>query len=304
MRRASSDLDLNLLRVLVEMHRARNVSRAAEALGLSQPAASLALQRLRRALNDPLFVRAPGGILPTARCSKIAQGAEKALESVKREVLDEPSFTPASSVRRFCFNMNDIGEMALLPRIVAFLARDAPRCDVRSETLPARELDEGLRSGRVDLALGYFPGLERHGLFKQQLFMRSFACLVRKGHPLVQAPRVPLNTFVQLSHVVVQPEGRSQDLFETALKTQGLSRRIGLVTRHFMSLPDIIANTDLIATVPDTLAEYFGRVVGLRIVQPPIRVPRYPINQYWDERFHREPALQWMRAQCVRLFQG
>ena len=303
MRRASADLDLNLLRVLVEMHRTRNVSRAAEALGLSQPAASLALQRLRRALNDPLFVRAPGGILPTARCSKIAQGAQKALEAVKREVLDEPPFSAASSVRRFSFNMNDIGEMALLPKIVAFLSRNAPRCDVRSETLPTHELDEGLRSGRVDLALGYFPDLKRPGLFKQQLFVRSFACLVRTDHPLAPGGRIALKTFAQLSHVLVQPQGRSQDLFETALKRQGIFRRVQLVTRHFMSLPDIIAKTDLVATVPDTLAEYLGRVAGLRVVQPPLRVPRYPINQYWDERFHRDPALQWMRAQCVRLFQ-
>ncbi len=300
----AADLDLNLLRVLVELDRARNVSRAAEALGLSQPATSLALQRLRHALNDPLFVRTAGGILPTARCLKVVRGAQRALQAVKIEVLDEPAFAPGTSVRRFTFNMNDVGEMALLPRIVGYLGRHAPSCDVRSETLPVHELDAALRSGRVDLALGYFPELDRRGLFRQQLFCRSFACLVRAGHREVPGGRIPLRTFVRLSHVLIKPEGRSEDLFEAALEKAGIRRRVHLVTRHFMSLPEILSKTDLVATVPDTLAQHFAQVAGLQIAQPPIRPPRYPISQYWDERFHRDPALEWMRKQCVALFQN
>lgn len=303
MPRSPADLDLNLLRVLVELHRARSVSRAAEALGLSQPATSLALQRLRRALNDPLFVRTAGGILPTARCVKVVRGAQRALHAVKIEVLDQPAFEPATSVRQFTFNMNDVGEMALLPRIVGFLGRQAPKCDVRSETLPIHDLDAALRSGRIDLALGYFPELDRRGLFRQQLFSRSYACLVRSGHPDVAGGRIPLKTFVRLSHVLIKPEGRSKDLFEAALEKEGIRRRVHLVTHHFMSLPEILLNTDLVATVPDTLARHFSQMAGLQIAQPPIRPPRYPISQYWDERFHRDPALEWVRKQCVALFQ-
>jgi DNA-binding transcriptional LysR family regulator len=303
MRRSATDLDLNLLRVLVELYRARNVSRAAEALGLSQPATSLALQRLRRALNDPLFVRTAGGILPTARCAKVVRGAQRALQAVKIEVLDEPAFEPATSARQFTFNMNDVGEMALLPKIVGFLGQQAPSCNVRSETLPIHDLDAALRSGRVDLALGYFPELDRRGLFRQQLFSRSYACLVRSGHPDVQGGRIPLRAFMKLSHVLIKPEGRSEDLFEAALQKEDIRRRVHLVTRHFMSLPEILSNTDLVATVPDTLARHFSRVAGLQIAQPPIRSPRYAVSQHWDERFHHDPALEWMRKQCVALFQ-
>ena len=297
------DLDLNLLRVLVAVHQTKSVSAAAERLGLSQPATSLALQRLRRALDDPLFVRTSTGMLPTPRCMKLMPGAEKALEAVKTEVLGEPPFDPAASRREYSFNMNDVGEMALLPRIVAFLARHAPGCDVRSDTLPVQELAEALESGRIDLAIGYFPNLEKAGLFKQRLFLRSFACLVRMEHPQVQRDRLPLRTFLQLSHLLVKPQGRSHDLFEMQLRKLGLQRRVQLLIPHFMSVPTILAETDLIVTLPDTVAEYFAGFGQLRVIKPPISVPRYAISQYWHGRFHKDPANEWIRKQTAQLFQ-
>lgn len=297
------NLDLNLLRVLVALHQTKSVSAAAERLGLSQPATSLALQRLRKALDDPLFVRTPSGMLPTARCMKIAPGAEKALEAVKTEVLGEPPFDPAASRREYAFSMNDIGEMALLPKIVAYLARHAPQCDVRSETLPAQDLEQALESGRIDLAIGYFPNLEKPGLFKQRLFLRSFVCLVRADHPVVQRDRLALRTFLELSHLLVKPQGRSHDLFETQLKKLGLQRRVQLLIPHFMSVPTILEQTDLIVTLPDTVGEYFAGLAKLRVVKPPIQFPRYAINQYWHGRFHKDPGIQWIRRQTAQLFQ-
>jgi DNA-binding transcriptional LysR family regulator len=296
-------LDLNLLRVLLALHETGSVSQTAERLGLSQPATSLALQRLRRALSDPLFVRTSNGMLPTSRCLQIVPGAAKALEAVNTEVLGQPPFDPAQSTREYALSINDIGEMSLLPTMVAYLARHAPFCNVRSETLDEHELDAALEAGKVDFAIGHYPSLDKAGIFKQRLFLRSFVCLVRLDHPQVQGNRISLKTFLELSHVLVRPPGRSHDLFEALLRKEGLTRRVQLLISHFMSVPAIIAHTDLIVTVPDTLAEYFARVEKLRIVQPPVKVSRYPIHQYWHERFHKDPAIQWMRQLTAELFQ-
>jgi DNA-binding transcriptional LysR family regulator len=119
----------------------------------------------------------------------------------------------------------------------------------------------------------------------------------------VQGERISLRTFLELCHVLVKPQGRSHDLFEMLLKKQGLRRRVQLLIPHFMSVPAIVAQTDLIVTVPDTLAEYFSRVEKLRVVRPPVSVARYAINQYWHERFHKDPAVQWVRKTAAQLFQ-
>ena len=242
-------------------------------------------------------------MLPTSRCMKIVPGAEKALEAVKTDVLGQPPFDPLATRREYIFSMNDVGEMALLPRMMAFLARHAPQCDVRSENVPVQELEQSLESGRVDIALGYFPNLNKPGIFKQRLFLRSFLCLVRADHPVVQRDRISLRTFTELSHLLVKPQGRSHDLFEMQLKKLGLQRRVQLLIPHFMSVPTIIAETDLIVTIPDTAAEYFARMGNLRVVKPPISVARYAINQYWHVRFHTDPAVQWIRQQTAQIFQ-
>ncbi|OFW13305.1 MAG: hypothetical protein A3H27_12285 [Acidobacteria bacterium RIFCSPLOWO2_02_FULL_59_13] len=243
-------------------------------------------------------------MLPTARCIKIIQGAKKALEAIKTEVLGEPPFDPAASRREYVFSMNDVGEMALLPRIMVYMAKHAPQCNVRSETMPLQELEAALESGLVDMAIGHFPKLEKPGIFKQRLFQRSFACLVRWGHPVVQQDRITLRTFLGLSHLLVKPQGSGDELFEAQLKKLGVQRRVQLLIPHCMSVPRIIAETDLIVTVPDTAAEYFSRMANLRVIKPPINVARYSISQYWHGRFHRDPAIQWIRQRTAELFQN
>lgn len=297
-------LDLNLLRVLVALRQAGSVSAAAERLGLSQPATSLALKRLRMALGDPLFVRTGAGMQPTSHCLAILPGAERALEAVRTEILGQPRFDPATTRRRYTLAMNDVGEMALLPALMAHFAKHAPLCDVHTETLSATAIADGLESGRVDLALGYYPEVERSGFFRQRLFTRSFACLVRADHPRVRSDRISMRTFLDLGHVLVKPQGRSHDLFETYLKRRGLERRVQLLVPHFMSVPSIVAGTDLIVTIPDSLADYFSRLEDVRVVRPPVSVGGFAVNQYWHTRFNRDPAISWLRKAVRELFQG
>lgn len=296
------EFDLNLLRLLVALHRTRNVSRAAALLDVSQPAASLALARLRKAVGDPLFVRSPAGMLPTPRCLELVASTEGALAAVDAGVLRRPSFDPATERREFVVTMADVGELHFLPRLTAHMAQHAPGCDIRCEPFPTEGVESALENGRLDLALGFFPNLERPSLYVQRLFMHTLVCLVRADHPTVTSNRISLKRFLDLSHAVVKPMGRSNELFETLLKRRGLKRRVQLASAHFLSVPAIIASTDLIVTVPRSIADYYARMEPLRLVEPPINIPPYALKQYWHPRFHADPGLRWLRESVFELF--
>lgn len=296
------EIDLKLLRLLVHIHTTRSISKAAEAIQLSQPAASLALGRLRRILGDPLFVRGSGGMLPTSRCDEVVLTAKQAISLINQAVQPPVGFDPKSARRDFIVTLSDIGEMTFLPKIMARLSQLAPNCNVKSRALTARELPDALECGEVDLAIGFFPDLERPGFYMQRLFDHSFVCLVRQNHPRIKKDKIPLSVFLDLSHAIVEPEGRSNELFEHLLKSKGLSRRVQLSIPHFMSVPAIIAATDMIVTVPIAVAEYFVRLEGLRIVYPPINTKRYALKQHWHTRFNTDPALKWLREEVAQIF--
>lgn len=301
MRNAHS-LDLNLMRLLIALHRLRSVSRAAEELDLSQPATSLALTRLRKAIGDELFIRTSHGMLPTSRCEELVGVAEQAIKAIDVAVTKQAAFDPGTARREFVLTMPDVGEIHFLPKLAAHLAKHAPSCNLRCEQIANDEMEAALSSGQVHLALGYFPNLEGPGLLRRRLFMHSLVCLVRADHPIVKSSSVSLPTFLQLSHAVVHSVGRSNELFETLLKKQGLRRRIQLLSSHFLSVPAIIAATDLIVTVPRSIAEYYARLEKLRMVEPPINIRPYPIQQFWHTRFADDPALKWLRETTAALF--
>jgi DNA-binding transcriptional LysR family regulator len=294
--------DLNLLRVLVALHRTRSVSKAAAELELSQPGTSLALGRLRKAFNDPLFVRSHTGLLPTPRCTELADAATKAISDFSGHAQSPPVFDPATSRRDFVMTMHDVGELHFLPPLMAYLAREAPHCNLRCEPIPTDDVEAALEAGRCDLALGIFPSLERPALYRQQIFMHRLVCLVRADHPTVSSSRISMRRFLELSHAVVHPVGRSQELFEALLKEKNLTRRVQLKTGHFLSVPSVIAATDMIVTVPRSIAEYYIRLENLRIVEPPINIKPFAIQQFWHPRFHTDPAVRWLRESVVRLF--
>jgi len=296
------EIDLKLLRLLVHIHATRSVSKAAEALQLSQPAASLALGRLRRIYGDPLFMRGSGGMLPTSRCDEIIPAAVQAIALIDQTVQAPIGFVPATARRDFVVTLSDIGEMTFLPKIMAHLSALAPHCNIKSRAMTAADLPQALERGEVEMAIGFFPDLERPGFYMQRLFDHRFVCLVRRDHPRIKGDKVPMSVFLSLSHAIVEPEGRSHELFERLLKSKGLSRRVQLSIPHFMSVPAIISATDMIVTVPHAVAEYFVRFEALRIVQPPINTKRYALKQHWHARFNTDPALKWLRGEIANIF--
>jgi DNA-binding transcriptional LysR family regulator len=293
--------DLNLLVVLDALLRLRNVSRAAEALDMSQPAVSFALRKLRALFADPLFIRAARGLRPTPRAEGLALPLQEVLDRVRTGVLTPPRFDPAATQRTFTFNMADVGELVFLPATRSRLASVAPGANIRTVSTPPAELEEAMRSGAVDLAVGYFPGLRGAAIYQQRLFSHSFVCIVSRNHPRIRG-QITKKQFLEEKHAVVQQEGKSHELFEQALAEQGLSRRIALSVPHFLAIPLIIAESDLVVTVPYAVARSFGRMTELTLLRPPIQVPQAEVKQHWHARFHHDEANRWIRGVVASLF--
>jgi DNA-binding transcriptional LysR family regulator len=294
-------LDLNLLRVFEAVMRTRKVTEAAVALDMSQPALSFALAKLRRHFDDPLFVRTAAGMQPTPLAQAMAGPVREALDLIRTRLTEKPAFDPARARRVFTLSLSDAGEMVLLPRLLKRLRREAPGVDIASLQLPPAELEAAMEEGTVDLAVGYFPDLVKEVYYQQRLFSQPFVCLMNAKREL-PGGRLTLKAFLEASHAVVRPQGRSQEVFERKLEERGLARRVALSIPHFMSVPFVVMTSDLIATVPEAVAESFARMAGLKVAPLPLPMDKVDLKQHWHARFHRDPANQWLRRLFVREF--
>lgn len=296
-------LDLNLLRVLTALDEQRSVSAAAIKLQRSQPSVSAALGRLRAFFADPLFVRSGNRMQPTPRAVEIMGPIREVLARIGTEIVAAPVFDSSVSQQPIVLALSDVGEVVFLPALIAELRRVAPRASVRSVSLPAEDVANGLEDGSIDLALGYFPNLKRHNFFQQALFSDSFTCLLRADHA-VKSAKLSLQQFLQLEHAVVRAESRTEEVIERFLVRRGIDRRIALTTPHFASIPPIVERSDLIVTVPEPLARYFSSVSArIRCVRPPFDPPRIDLKQFWHRKFHHDARNGWLRALICRLFQ-
>lgn len=296
------ELDLNLIPYLVALDETRNVSRAGDLLGVSQPRVSAALGRLREHFGDPLFVRTSRGMEPTPRALALVPAARDALAQIRRGLVAPHDFDPATDTSTFSIALSDVGEIVFLPRLLQELARRAPRVNLRSVSLPHAEIERGLEAGSVDLAVGYFPDLGGSNFFQQRLFTHRFICLMRRGHPLAGKP-LTLEQFLACGHAVVRAEGRSQEILERHLAKARLQRRAVLETPHFMSLPFILGRTDLIATVPHAIGyAYVAEHASITLVEPPLPLPRFDLRQHWHRKYHNDPRTAWLRGMVADLF--
>jgi len=293
--------DLNHLWVLAALGQTRRVEHAAQLLGMTQPGVSNALRRLRQHFGDPLLVRTGRGMEPTPRGQQLIDAAQTLVAEYQARVVAASPFDPATSATECRFAMSDIGEMVFLPRILEYLRLHAPRTSVRSVNLAPRALAEALEDGGADLAVGYFPDVKGGSYFQQRLFSHGFVCLVRADHPKVGS-RLTRADFLALGHAVVQAEGRSQEVFEEYLRKLGVQRRVVLHVPHFMSIPLVIAKSDLVVTVPLAVGVAFARLTPVKLVRPPFALPRFDLKQHWHRRYHKDARNIWLRAMMMTLF--
>jgi len=297
------DLDLNLLRVLDALIEEGTITRAARRLRLAQPTVSAALRRLRLVLGDELFVRVDGIMQPTARALAVKDVVSSVLKTIRLEILSQAAFDPSLEVGTITLSLSDIGELEFLPKLYERIAHEAPNVTVRSVIANPTDLAVAMDLGNVDLAMGYFPDLTT-SLFKQQsLFKHKSACLVRRDHPTLGA-NFTLEDYLAAKHIAIAQEGRFRDVVEVGLAAQGLERRIGIQTPHFVSVPFLVAQSDLVATVPYPLAVQFAGLCNLRIVDPPFAIPLIEVKQVWHKRFDGHPRLRWLRQLVAETSQN
>lgn len=293
-------VDLNLLVAFDAMAEHRSVTRAAESIGLSQPAMSAAVGRLRTLFNDALFVKTGAGMQPTPRAAELAGPVRRVVELVKAEILPGSAFDPRVDDKLFTIVTPDIAEVHFLPQILATFATEAPNCRVRTLSMPRQAAAEALETGAAELAIGYLPDLQKAGFFLQKLFRNDYVCIVRGKHPAI-GEKLTLKAYLAASHAVVSPDGR-EHLLDQFLQRRGLERRVLVGLSHFMSLLPIIESSDLVATVPRDLANICARHADIRIVDPPFKSPVVEVHQFWHRRFHQDAASVWLRGLVHRLF--
>lgn len=295
------ELDLNLLRLLVALEQNRHLGRAADSLQMSQSGFSTALSRLRIQVGDDLFVRSGGGMRPTPRALKLAETARSVLLQIEHDVLGTKDFDAKQSVATFRLSMSDVAEVVFIPSLVHHLTIHAPNVSVHVASPNVRPLHDRIADGEVDLAIGYFPDMERDAYFRQPLFTHTYACIVRKGHPVL-TKGMTRQAYAELRHAVVESPARSTSIIESAIERERIRRRIVLTSPNHLSLPFTIARTDLVATLPLGTAIDASRSNDLVVVALPFPPPSFPIHQYWHRRTHREPSYQWLRSQIKILF--
>jgi DNA-binding transcriptional LysR family regulator len=291
------DIDLNLLRVFDAVYRAGSVSRAAELLDLTQPAASQGLTRLRALVHDPLFVRAPGGVRPTPKAQRLAEPIRQALAVIEQALSESSGFEPAASRRTFRVHMSDIGEGRFLPELMTALREQAPGVRIETLPLPRAEIADALDAGRIDLALGFLPMVKEAQ--RLQLIKDRYVVLLRRGHPFTRKKRSARELLADLRLLEFVAVRSHADTLRI-LQLLKLEDRLRLTTEHFMVLPAIVRATDLAVVMPRNIANGFEG--GYAIVEPDFPLRDFTVSLHWSRRFESDPGNRWLRGLIEALF--
>jgi DNA-binding transcriptional LysR family regulator len=295
------DLDLNLLRYLLVLVQEASVSRAAERLGLTQPAMSAALKRLRERFGDPILVRSGQSMSPTPRALEMVDQLAPLLASVKDMMDGRGRFEPGRSHRQFTLMGSDYVQFFVLPRLCQQLERQGAQIALEHRPANPSKIEPWMQSGQVDLGIGYLE-TPPAALRSRLLFADQQVCLLRKGHPATLAP-FTLEHYASLPHVAISPGGAGiyGRRIDALLKTQGVRRRVVLTLPSFLAMPYVVSRTDYVATVPGRFAGYFAALLPLDVVKPPLPLPAFEISMFWHERVHHELAHIWLRRQVVEV---
>ena len=290
-----SAVDLNLLKLFEALVRERSVTQAGLRLGLSQPAASRALGRLRTMLGDRLVVRGKLGLELTPRGEALAGPVASLLDDA-RAIVSPAVFDPASATGRITIAAHDHLSLLVLADLLVRFERHAPALSLHIAQ-PAGDNVRLVEQGTADLALGIFEALPG-SLYRRGLYTDSLVCVVRSGHPGV-AGGLSLERYVALRHVAVTISGVGQSAVDVALSTLGLARHVALRVPHFLAGAMLVADSDMILTLPSRLARRLAERLPLALLDLPLQVAPLSPAMIWHERFHGDPAHAWVRQQLV-----
>jgi DNA-binding transcriptional LysR family regulator len=288
-----SDIDLNLLVFLNALLDECNVTRAAERVGITQPAMSNALKRLRLLLKDPLLVRTQRGMEPTERALALKRPVQAALVQLQT-ALDPPSmFDPKRTRRQFTLMITDYAASVLLPALSARLARGAPNV-VLNVVGSGADSFAAIERGAEDFVIDRFDSLPES--FRSRLLWRdAYVCVLRRGHPAL-AEGLTLTSYLALDHILITRTGVGLGQTDAALAARNLQRRIAVFTRHYHLPPRLIAGSDLCAMLPEHLVRTYLHHLPIEWVEPPLPLPPIEIRMVWGPVIHYDRAHRWLRS--------
>jgi DNA-binding transcriptional LysR family regulator len=293
--------DLNLLVAFDVLMRELNVTRAAEQMFITQSAMSHTLHKLRQQLDDPLLVKTPSGMKPTERALALIDPVRALLAETERLIQPPVAFDAATSQRRFILAATDYLEFLLMPALSGLIEKSAPGIDLhikRTElSFPAAQLE----SGSLDVVLGFTSVLNPPSyLYSQTLFSDRMACVVRQNHPLITKPP-SLDDYIKVPHMLISRTGSPTGIIDEKLAQLGRERRIKLIVPHFLSAPLIVAETDMILSLPYRIAEQFRKFAPLAIFSVPLELPAYDLAMIWHPLRDKDPAHRWLRDRIVTI---
>ncbi|MDO6409693.1 LysR family transcriptional regulator [Pantoea phytobeneficialis] len=288
-------LDLNLLLTLDVLLAELNVTRAAQRLNLSQPSVSAQLARLRSIFNDPLLLPGPRGMLPTSRAEALREPLRLALESLQRAIAPPQAFEPDKANLTWRIAATDYMSSAIMLPVIGTLRVAAPDCRVAVFGLNPPLVAQQLEKAELDLIF-HTGDRAPETLHQRKLFSERYMLAGRIGHPHLH-PGLTLDTFCQLEHLIVSPDGGGfSAATDSALARIGRARRVVLSVPHFLFMLEVLASSDMVAVLPERLVR---RSTQLQVIEPPLDVPGFDILMMWHERMQRDPAHQWLRQQIM-----
>lgn len=295
-------LDLNLLVALEALIEERQVTRAAQRIGLSQPAMSGALSRLRRILGDPLLIRTRDGMQPTPRALALAAPLAQALRQIERVFEHEGVFNPKASSRCFTLRMSDLLEHLLLPALLDRLGRSAPGIALDIVHLSPERTIEALEANEIDFALS--TGLKplRRALRAEPLMQDRMVCVMRRGHPAAKR-RLTLEAFLGLKHMKVSMSPTDSRFVDDVLADMRRRREVRLNVPHWLIVPKVVRGSDLVAVMSERAARSFGEE-GLVLRDLPFACPPFTWCLYWHRRTEEDRACSWLRERLREAVQG
>lgn len=294
-------IDLNLLVAFHALSKERNVTRAASRVGVSQPAMSAALGRLRTLFADPLFQRSAEGLLPTARARELAIPIADVLNQLEASLIARPAFDPATVSQTFRLGLSDYPAAVLLPALSHALQEQAPGAVLKVVAFSHRDSAVALLdAGKIDVAIGIPPTQQESRILSRLLFQDEFVTLLRRDHPAA-GHALDLPTFLKLKHVLVSPEGDGYGVVDAALAQQGLTRTCALTLPQMFTAPAVVAATEMSTTVMKRVALNAAMADRLVSCPPPLALPVIPFYLLWHRRNEDSSAQQWLRALIASL---
>jgi DNA-binding transcriptional LysR family regulator len=292
--------DPRLLFVFIALFEEQNVSRAAERLGLSQPALSHALKRLRDEFDDDLFVRAGKGVTPTKQALNLLPKFKHAAAALEELYQREKEVDLSRVEARVVIATTDFFESLLLPKFLPLLQEEAPGIQLVTRMTGGQLPKQEMERGEVDLAVAGFFGELPEGFYQQKLLDEEYVCIARRKHPRLK-DGLTKEAFLELSHILVSPNGDLDGAVDKALRKLKLTRRIVAGVSNFHLPASLVASTDCIATIPARMAAQILKMYDLVSYEPPVSVASFTIVQTWHARNHRDPVQAWVRKTIKSL---